>query len=70
MRVIYAYNQDPPDPREEILPYHTKRGVRSLILTEPKKVTPMESDVKQWDVYAPNVSFNNIMNGRMRAEIE
>ena len=56
VRVIYAYNVDPPDPRVEELPHHTKRGVRSLLLNEPEKKSLNGSDIKQWEINAPNVS--------------
>ena len=59
-RVIYAYNDiAPPNPNGE-LPYHTSRGVKSILLTDnqpPIDKLEEEQGVEFWDILAPNVSL-------------
>ena len=58
MRIIYAYNDVPPDPTSKTLPYHTKRGVKSLYLVEPKAEKLQTDDgIKTWEILSPEVGL-------------
>ncbi len=58
VRLIWALHPDDGDSeRPLVLPYHTKRGTRSVHLREPPSdiTMPLENEVKHWDLVANNM---------------
>lgn len=55
--MIYAYDEDTPNPTAAAMSYHDVRGTRSLYLREPQMAIPKPAeDVQFWDVLSPDVS--------------